>query len=584
MKSLIKLAPYLKPHWRLIVLSMVLALPMAALRSSPVLLVKQLIDDLLVSRDPQKLVTVPLLVIGVFIANFVVRFIHYFALRVVVARIDQKMKNDLFAHLMGLSADYFTTKSSGELISRVGTDPILVDQGVWQLNSMVREPVQLIILIVGVFYIDWRLSLITIAIFPPLIAIFAVSGKAVKRYIRKQQEEQGRMFGTLQESFTGFRVIKAFKLEPYVLGRFFRQSDLFTKHLMKTAIFEETSHPLVELVTAIAVAALVYVGGSRVLSGHLTQGELLSFFTAFALMTNPIRTLNDINLKLNSAAGACDRLNEIFSWKSRLVESQNPAELKDFKDEIVFDQVHFAYPDEPNREILAGIHFKLQKGKSVALVGASGAGKSSLVTLLPRIYDVTAGHIRIDGHDLRDLEIMQVRELVSVVSQDVFLFNDTIEENIRCGRLDATFEEIVEAAKQAHAYDFIQTLPDGFKTIIGDRGQKLSGGERQRVSIARAFLRRSPILILDEATSALDSKSERTVQSALETLMKNRTVIMIAHRLSTIRNADEILVLDAGQIIERGTHTQLSKIDGPYSRMLRLTEVQSDAQVEGAKA
>lgn len=572
MKSLTKLFPYLKPHWRLILISLVLAIPMAALRSSPVVLVKQLIDDLLVSRDPHKLVTVPLLVIGVFIANFVVRFIHYYSLRIVVARVEQKLKNDLFGHLMGLSADYFTTKSSGEMISRVGSDPIFIGQGVWQVNSVVREPVQLIILIGTVFYIDWRLSLITIAIFPPLIAIFSVSGKAVKRYIQKMQEEQGRMYGTLQESFTGFRIIKAFKLESYVTGRFFRQTDVFAKHLLKTAIYEETSHPMVELVTAIAVAALVYVGGGRVLSGHLTQGELISFFTAFALMTNPIRSLNEINLKLNAAAGASERINDLFSWTSRIVEKSPPAQPVEFKSDIVFKDVHFSYPDEPSREILSGIDFRLEKGKSVALVGASGAGKSSLVTLLPRIYDITSGSIQIDGIEVRDFEIARLREWVSVVSQDVFLFNDTIEENIRCGRLDATFEEIVDAAKQAHAYDFIQTLPQGFATVIGDRGQKLSGGERQRVSIARAFLRRSPILILDEATSALDSRSELSVQNALEKLMQNRTVIMIAHRLSTVRNADEILVMDQGKIIERGTHLQLLRAGGTYSKMVSLTE------------
>ncbi|RYD60462.1 MAG: ATP-binding cassette domain-containing protein, partial [Verrucomicrobiaceae bacterium] len=220
--------------------------------------------------------------------------------------------------------------------------------------------------------------------------------------------------------------------------------------------------------------------------------------------------------------GACERINDLFSWQSRIIEKAQPAQPAEFHDQIQFKNVHFAYPDEPQREILSGIDFTLKKGKSVALVGASGAGKSSLVTLLPRIYDITSGSVTIDGTEVKDFEIAHLRDWISVVSQDVFLFNDTIEENIRCGRLDATFEEIVEAAKRAHAYDFIQTLPQGFATVIGDRGQKLSGGERQRVSIARAFLRRSPILILDEATSALDSRSELSVQSALETLMLNR--------------------------------------------------------------
>jgi subfamily B ATP-binding cassette protein MsbA len=577
MKYLEKILPYLKyikPHWRLILLSMLLSLPLAALRAYPVILIQELFDGILIAKNESKLVTVPLLILGVYLINFVLRFFSYFALRVVVTRIDQKMKFDLFLHLMGLSSDYFTTQSSGALISRVGTDPVLVGQGIGQITAVIREPLQLVFLIGYIFNLDWKLSLITIAIFPPLLLIFQISGKAVKRYIRKIQEEQGRMFGTLQESFTGFRMIKSFKLEPYVTQRFYDQSEVFVKHVMKTSVFEETSSPMIELVSAAAVATLIYVGGHQVIQGHLTPGQLTSFFAAFMLMMGPIRNFNDMNLKLNTAAGAYGRINEIFSWKSRLAETPHPIPIEAFKNEIQFTNVHFAYPDEPSREILKGISFQLKKGHSVALVGASGAGKSSLVTLLPRLYDVNAGSICIDGIDIKNLQVAKLRELIAVVSQDVFLFNDTIEENIRCGRLDATSEEIHEAAKQAYAYDFIQAMPQGFKSIIGDRGQKLSGGERQRISIARAFLRKSPILVLDEATSALDSKSEKTVQTALENLMKDRTVIMIAHRLSTIRNADEILVMDHGLIVERGSHNSLVKTNGAYSRMLQLHESQ----------
>jgi len=555
--------------------SILLSLPLAALRAYPVVLIQELFDGILVAKDQAKLITVPLLVIGVYCVNFVIRFIAYFSLRLAVTRIDQNMKVDLFKHLMGLSADYFTTQSSGALISRVGTDPVLAGQGVGQVTTLIREPLQLLFLVGYIFKLDWKLSLITIGIFPPLFLIFSISGKAVKRYIRKIQEEQARMFGTLQESFTGFRVINSFKLEPYVTQRFVGQSNTFVKHVIKTSAFEETSSPIIELVTAVAVAALIYVGGHQVIEGRLTPGQLTSFFAAFMLMMGPIRSLNEMNLKLNTAAGAYDRIKEIFSWKSRLIENPQPQVFENFEKEIEFKNVHFAYPDEPSREILNGISFCLQKGKSVALVGASGAGKSSLVTLMPRLYDVTQGSISIDGIDIKNLEIARVRELIAVVSQDVFLFNDTIEENIRCGRLDATTEEIHEAAQQAFAFDFIQKMPEGFKSIIGDRGQKLSGGERQRISIARAFLRQSPILILDEATSALDSKSEKTVQTALENLMKNRTVVMIAHRLSTIRNADEILVLDQGKIIERGDHSSLLKADGSYSKMIQLNETKA---------
>lgn len=553
-------------------MSLLLAIPMAAIRFSPVVLIQKLIDDLLATKDQSKLVTFPLMVIGLFAVNFVIRFIHYSAIRVVVARVNQKIKNDLYDHVMGLSADYFTTASTGNLMSRVGNDPNQVDQGIAQINVLAREPVQLLFLIGYTVYLDWKLTLITLAVFPPLALVFSYSGKALKRYIHRLQEEQAKMFGTLQESFTGIRVIKAFRLESYIQKKYYERSESFFKNLSKTIIVEETSHPAVEFIMAFAIAGLIYMGGKSVLAGTMTQGQLLSFFGAFAMMQNPIRVLNDMNIKFANADAAATRLLEIFSWKSRLVEKFDAKEKLSFENEIHLDQVHFAYPDAPEREVLKGVSFSIPKGRSLALVGASGAGKSSLVSLLPRIFDVTAGKIEIDGRDIRDLKIGDLRSLISIVSQDVFLFNDTVAENIRCGRLDATDEEIRAAAREAFAHDFIEKFPDKYNSIIGDRGQKLSGGERQRLSIARAFLRNSPILILDEATSALDNTSERAVQAALEKLMQNKTTILIAHRLSTIRHADRILVMREGKIIEDGTHEQLLAKNGEYAAFLRIAE------------
>jgi ABC-type multidrug transport system fused ATPase/permease subunit len=284
--------------------------------------------------------------------------------------------------------------------------------------------------------------------------------------------------------------------------------------------------------------------------------------------------LNDVNIKLNQAAAASDRIFEVFRWKSNLYRPKEPIPVHEFKESVRLENVSFSYPDAPDRGVLKNVSFGLPKGKKVALVGSSGAGKSSLVSLLPRIYDVTAGRITFDGQDIRELSIHDLRRLIAVVSQDVFLFNDTVEENIRCGKLDATDEEIHSAAVKAHAWDFIQTLQHGMKTRIGDRGQKLSGGERQRLSIARAFLRESPILILDEATSSLDSASERIVQTAIEELMKDRTTLVIAHRLSTIRNVDQILVIKDGEIVESGTHPELLQRGGEYARFHNFSIVQ----------
>lgn len=572
MKSLWKLKPYLKPHWRWIALSLSLAIPMAAIRFSPIVVIQKLIDDLLVTKDQSKLVTFPLMVIGLFAVNFVVRFIHYASIRVVVARVNQRLKNDLYDHVMGLSADHFTTASTGNLMSRVGNDPNQIDQAIAQIAVMLREPFQLVFLLGYTFYLDWKLALITIAAFPPLAFVFTYSGRSLKKYIHRLQEDQAQIFATLQESFVGIRVIKAFRLEVYVRGKYYQRSEALFRNYSKTIIVEEISHPAVEFIMAFAIAGLIYMGGKAVLLGHMTQGQLIAFFGAFAMMQNPIRVLNDMNIKLNNAAAAAERVFEIMGWQTRLLEAVNATEKKHFDSEIRLVDVRFAYPDAPEREVLKGISFSVTKGRSLALVGASGAGKSSLVSLLPRIFDVTTGKIEIDGVDIRELKIADLRSLISIVSQDVFLFHDTIAENIRCGRLDATDEEIRRAAHEAFATDFIEKLPHGFQTNIGDRGQKLSGGERQRISIARAFLRNSPILILDEATSALDNASEKAVQAALEKLMRDKTTILIAHRLSTIRNAHRILVLREGVVVEDGTHGELVTRDGEYAAFLKIAE------------
>jgi subfamily B ATP-binding cassette protein MsbA len=288
------------------------------------------------------------------------------------------------------------------------------------------------------------------------------------------------------------------------------------------------------------------------------------------MMMNPVRMLNDVNIKLSQAAAACDRIFELFDWKSNLHQPSNPLRANQVKSGLSVENISFYYPDAPQRSVIKNVSFEIPRGHAVALVGPSGAGKSSLVSLLPRIFDVTSGSIKIDDQDIRNLNLDDLRRMIAVVSQDIFLFNDTIEENIRCGRLSASHHEILDAARKAHALEFIQALPDGFKTNIGDRGQKLSGGERQRLSIARAFLRQAPILILDEATSSLDSQSERAVQSALDELMRDRTTLMIAHRLSTIRNADLILVLRDGEVVERGTHADLIALNGVYAKFHEL--------------
>ncbi|HTL11792.1 MAG TPA: ABC transporter ATP-binding protein [Bdellovibrionota bacterium] len=558
------------PH---ILISALLAIPLSALRLAPAPLVKSLVDDLLVRKDPHMLHLFPLLMVGIYVANFGVRFAHYYLIRVVIARVNQRIKDDLMSHLLGLSADYFAERSSGSLVSRVGSDPNIIDGGIGNIHTAVREPFTFLGLFGYALYINWRLTLVNLALLPALAWVFSVTGRNLKRYIHRMQDENALLFASLQETFSGFRVVKAFRLEDYLKNKFAARNSEFARFSLKTAALEEVSHPMVELLTGVAIAAVTYYGGTQVVSGRMTPGDLLGFFTAFALMMDPLRRVNDINIKFNQASAATKRVMEVFSWTSHIVEKPHPVGLGAGAGAITFDGVKFAYPDEPGRNVLDGVSFEVPKGNVVAVVGRSGAGKTSLVSLVPRLFDVTGGRILVGGVDVRDCSLAELRSLVAVVSQDVFLFNDTIHENIRCGRLDATEADVREAAKAAFALDFIERTPSGFQTVIGDRGQKLSGGERQRLSIARAFLRRAPILILDEATSNLDPASEKAVQRALDSLMKDRTTLVIAHRLSTVRGADQILVLRQGKIVERGAHDELLNAGGEYAELHRSHEL-----------
>jgi len=566
MKPLLRLKPYLIPFKWHILGALLLALPLSALRFSLAPFVNHFVTDLLDTKDSSKVLVYPGIFIGIYLLNFIVRFPHYYLLRYVIARVNQRIKNELYEHLMGLSADYFTVQSTGTLMSRVGTDTQYIDGGLNCINVVIREPITFLLLFGYAASLNWKLTLITLAIFPPLAWVFSATGRNLKRYITRMQEENAKLFSTLQESFVGVRVIHAFRLEKYARKKFRERSETFTRFLLKTGVLEEAAHPMVELLTAFAIAGVLYYGGTQVLQGAMAPGDLVAFCAAFAMMMNPLRLMNDVNIKLSAAASASIRIFEIFDWKSRLHESASPRRLGEFRESIQFDRVRFFYPDSPAREVLKGISFDIRRGGTLALVGESGSGKSSLVNLIPRVFDVSSGAIRIDGTDIRELDLDTLRKNIAVVSQDVFLFNDTIEENIRCGRLAANTSEIRDAARRAHALDFVERLPEGFDTVIGDRGQKLSGGERQRISIARAFLRNAPILILDEATSSLDAASERVVQIAIDELMKNKTTLIIAHRLSTVRAAETILVIRDGEIVERGRHEDLVERGGEYAR------------------
>jgi subfamily B ATP-binding cassette protein MsbA len=563
------LKPYLWPDKNWLLFSLLMAIPLSLLRTGPVPLVKLLVDEILVKKDAAKLAYVPVAIIGLYLVNLGVRFLHYYSVRIAVVNTNRRMKERLYSHLIHLSADYFTEKRSGTLISRLTADPAHLDSGIASLNVLLREPVLFLFLFAYALHTNWRLTLLTLTIIPALALVFGHSGRYIKKKIAEYQEWNGESYSSVQEAIAGIRVIHLYNLARPQIARYSGQMDTITRLLLRISRTEELAGPLVELITSFAIALILYFGGKAVLAGEMSSGDLIGFFTAFGMMVNPIRTMSDINTKMNSASAAMERIEEFLSWQPRVKNSPEAVEPGPLHRSVEFKEVDFHYPDSPERTVVSKLSFSLPLGKTVALVGQSGSGKSSIVQLLTRLYDVTGGRIEIDGRDLRSLDLVSWRDQVAVVSQEVFLFHDTIYNNILMGKPGASREEVVDAARRAHALDFITRLPKGFDTEVGDRGMKLSGGERQRISIARAFLKNSSCLILDEATSNLDNESEKIVQTALEELMRNRTTLVIAHRLSTIRNADLILVLRQGKVLEQGTYEELLTLQGEFARLAR---------------
>lgn len=569
MKSFFKLWHFIRPQWRLLVGSILLSIPLSIIRFSPAPLIKTMTDSILVKKDMRMLLLLPLSVIALYLVNIVVRFFQAYLARVANERIMRDIRERLFKHYLNLSSSFFTESSVGALISRVMNDVFFVSQGTISLASFVRDAITFVVLFIYAAKLNPKLFLLTLVIAPFLTWLSKRSGILMKGYATKMQEANANVYSILQEAFAGFRIVKAFALERFAFRRFKQRNDTYVAYALKGARVEEIGGPAVELMGALSVALALYIGGHDVISGRLSPGDLFAFFTCFGLMINPVRTLNDLNMKLNQAGASADRIDETLRIRSSIVEVLGAQPLKVDAGTIDFKNLGFRY-SETLPWIFRNVNFSIPSGKMVAIVGASGQGKSTLVNLILRFYDPSEGEILIDRQDVTKVTLDSLRSRVALVSQDVFLFNDTIYTNISLGRRTAPESEVIAAAKAANALSFIEKLPQGFDTIVGDRGCRLSGGERQRISIARAILRNAPILVLDEATSNLDSESEKTVQTALENLIEGRTTLVIAHRLSTIKHAHRIHVLSDGQIEEAGTHDELMRVGGEYAKFFQL--------------
>lgn len=558
--------PYLRPHMGSVVGAMLLSVPMAALSFGPAPALKFLTDNVLRAKDYQALRLLVLAIPVAFFLNFVVRFFNNYLIRAAASRMTQTLRNDLQVHLLRLSAGYFNDARAGEVVSRVIVDVQLISRAVSSFIDVVREPITLVALLAYALYLNWSLTLITLVVVPICALLLGNAGRHSKRYSGRIFDKLGEMNSQLTESISGMRVVQSFRLEGYLRGQFMRTNRDFTRTALKAIRMEELSRPAVEFIFGLVLAFLIFYAGREALKGRMTEGDVVAFFGCFAMMLNPIKKLSELNIALNQSAAAIESVAYLLGLRPDVKERSRPITIAPFSREIEFRDVTFGYRD--GQPLLKDFSLKVKKGEVVALVGPSGAGKSTLLSLIPRFFDPQRGVVLIDGVDIREASFASLRGQVSLVTQEVFLFHDSVRSNIRAGRHGVDDSRVRQAAESAQAWPFIERMPQGLDSVIGDRGQKLSGGERQRLSIARAILKDAPILLLDEATSALDTENERLVQAALDRLLVGRTAIVVAHRLSTVRRADRILVMEKGQVVEEGNHETLLARNGAYARAL----------------
>lgn len=597
MKDVLRLASYSRRYWHLMALSVVLMAIMGAMTSVRVLLIKEVPRILNPSADegPEKLFSVfhrdfyleqlfppsvhniftifAIAVVVVFLVRGLCDYLGDYLTNFVGLSTVTDLRNQVFDKLLRHGAGFFAATSTGQLMSSVMNDIDRVQTACSDMFAdILRQSFSALGLLIVVVGTDWKLAIFSLALFPFVLVPTAKLGRRIRRSSRKTQDSMGELNQVLQEGISGQQVVKAFGAEQYESRRFRAAASRLLKTNMRKVLIQGIPSPFIELMGAVTFVGLLWYGRTEIKSHTINDTDFAAFLLALLFLYEPVKRLTNLHSIFQQAMGASEKVFAYLDQPEEIVSRKGARKLEGLRENVVFDHVFFRYPTASGLQI-DDVSLEIRAGEIVALVGSSGAGKTTLVGLLPRFLDAVSGAVRIDGVDIRDLTLESLRKQISLVAQETFLFNDTVANNIAYGLEKFDQARVIEAAKAAHAHDFIEDMPQGYKTVIGDRGVKLSGGQRQRLAIARALYRNAPILILDEATSHLDTESEMLVQKALGNLMTGRTVVVIAHRISTIRRADKIVVMDQGRIAETGTHDELMTQGGIYHRLHELQNV-----------
>ena len=560
------LRDHIRPHWKDLALAVLFMAVAAAMTGAMAKLMEPIVDEIFKQKDSIRLYEVAAATLIVFVVRGLSTFSHSILMNKVGQRIVASLQKRLYQHLLSSDLAFFHQNPSGTLVSRLINDVTVMRTAMAECITSIGKSTLTLLMLVGVmFWQDWVLSLIAFTVFPISAWFVARVGKRLRKLSMTTQIELGGLSSFLSQTFQGIRHVKAYGMEAVETVKASALIERLTQLAIKAYRASAITTPVTEILSGAAIVTVILYGGLQVIDGHRTAGAFFSFITAFLLAYEPMKRLAKLNGQLQMGLAAADRVFQLIDSPPTIVDRPNAARLTPRQYDVRFDAVTFAYPSHP--PALRAVSFSVEAGKTVALVGPSGAGKSTILNLLLRFYDVEQGSIRIGGQDIAAVSMASLREQIALVSQEAVLFDDTVLANIAYGRPQATREEVMAAAKAANAHDFIMQLPDGYQTMVGELGVKLSGGQRQRIGIARAVLKNAPILLLDEATSSLDNESERLVQDALRDLSRGRTTLVVAHRLSTILDADCIYVLEAGQVVEAGTHGELLAKGGVYSRL-----------------